>query len=366
MNKINVFLKDKFSLRKLSPILASFICALLGVFAGALFIIFIKPAYASRGIYYLFFGGFENIPKILYLSTPILLTGLSVSLAYKCGLFNIGSSGQFLAGGLISLVCAHLFNFPWYLCALFAILAGFLYGAIPGLLKAHFNVHEVITSIMLNWIMLIFTNIIIENVPGLLKSNDNKSPHLPPNSVLPRINNDPYLNIGIFIAIILCIVVFVVINYTTFGYELKACGFNKDASKYAGISTTKNIILAMAISGAISGLAGSLYYLVGTVRYQPQNISLPIQGFNGIPVALLANSNPIGCIVSAFFISYLQVASDYMQPHYAKENIDLVIAIIIYLSAFALIIKNLLNNHKKIKDWFKIKKNNKKYKKECK
>ncbi|MGP1413868.1 MAG: ABC transporter permease [Bacillales bacterium] len=366
MNNINTFFKEKFSIRKLSPILASIICAIFGLLIGAIIIIFIKPQSADRGIYNLFFGGFKNIPKILYLATPILLTGLSVSFAYKCGLFNIGSSGQFLAGGLVTLISAHIFHLPWYLCALFAIVAGFLYGVIPGLLKAYFNVHEVITSIMLNWIMLFITNLIILNVPGLLNPNEYKSPHLPANSVLPRINNNPYLNIGIFIAIILCIVVFIVINYTTFGYELKACGFNKDASKYAGISTTKNIVLAMAISGAISGLAGALYYLVGTIRYQPQVISVPVQGFNGIPVALLANSNPIGCIVTAFFISYLQVASDYMQPHFAKENIDLVIAIIIYLSAFALIIANLINNRKQIKEWFNKKHKIQRNKKEVK
>ena len=133
-------------------------------------------------------------------------------------------------------------------------------------------------------------------------------------------------------------IIWVVLTKTTFGYELKACGYNRHASRYAGINERRNIVLSMTISGALAGIGGAIYYLSGTAQYTLLK-SLPAMGFNGIPVALLGASHPLATIFSSFFISYLQVGGDAMQPEFAKEIIDIIIAAIIYMSAFALLMQ---------------------------
>jgi simple sugar transport system permease protein len=140
-----------------------------------------------------------------------------------------------------------------------------------------------------------------------------------------------YMNIGIFIAIGIAIIMFIVLHKTVFGYELKACGYNRNASVYAGINAKRNIVLSMVISGALAGIGGGLYYLAGTGQYSLVK-SLVSMGFNGIPVALLASSDPIGTIFSALFISYIQVGGDAMQPEFVREIIDIIVAAILYLS----------------------------------
>ena len=141
-----------------------------------------------------------------------------------------------------------------------------------------------------------------------------------------------------FIAIFVALIIWVVMNRTTFGYELKACGYNRFASDYAGINAKRNIMLSMTIAGALAGIGGGLYYLSGTAQYTMVK-SLLSMGFNGIPVALLASSNPVGTIFSALFVSYIQVGGDALQPEYSREIIDIIIAAIIYLSAFALLMR---------------------------
>jgi simple sugar transport system permease protein len=150
------------------------------------------------------------------------------------------------------------------------------------------------------------------------------------------------MNISIFLAGIVAIVIYIILNKTVFGYELKACGSNKNASLYAGINAKRNIILSMIIAGALSGIAGGLYYLAGTGQYTIEKNLLPM-GFNGIPVALLATSNPVGTIFSGLFVSYIQVGGEAMQPEFAAENITIIISVIIYLSAFALLIKSFIS-----------------------
>lgn len=147
------------------------------------------------------------------------------------------------------------------------------------------------------------------------------------------------MNISIFIAIAVSIIVYVVLNKTTFGYEIKACGYNKNASTYAGINAKKNIVLSMVIAGGIAGLAGGIYFLSGTAEYVIEK-SLLAMGFNGIPVALLAASNPIGVIFSSLFISYIQVGGEALQRYqFSSEIINIIISAIIYLSAFSFLIR---------------------------
>ena len=168
-----------------------------------------------------------------------------------------------------------------------------------------------------------------------------------PGAILPKgpfaalFGNSSWINISIIITIVFAVLVWVVLQKTTFGYELKACGLSRDAAQYAGINSKRNIVLSMVISGALSGIGGGIYYLAGTGQYVLEKSILGM-GFNGIPVALLASSNPIGTIFSALFISYIQVGGAAMQPAYSSETIDIVIAVIIYLAAFALLMRGVI------------------------
>jgi len=170
-------------------------------------------------------------------------------------------------------------------------------------------------------------------------------------AILPKLGMDKLMkfngmNIAIFITVIVAVIIWFILQKTTFGYELKACGFNRNASQYAGINPRRAIIQSMVIAGALAGLGGGLYYLSGTVQLTLGK-ELSAMGFNGIPVAMLAASHPIGTIFSALFISYIQVGGDAMQPEFAREMIDIIIAAIIYLSAFSLLMRELLGHAKK-------------------
>ena len=292
------------------------------------------------------------------------MTGLAVAFAFKTGLFNIGASGQYTVGAFCALACAIIFQMPWWICLLASLVAGAVWGFFPGLFKSLFNVNEVITSIMFNWIGMMAVNLLCMN----LKNAEGKLVMLPvawvsspikdrtaalsyanPSAMIPKMGLDKlfesnYMNISIFIAALVAVLLWVILNRTTFGYELKACGYNKNASLYAGINAKRNIVLSMVISGAMAGLGGGLYYLAGTADYTIQKTLLAM-GFNGISVALLATSNPIGTIFSALFISYIQVGGESLQPVYAKEMIDIIIAVIIYLSAFALLTKTIISKY---------------------
>ena len=296
----------------------------------------------------------EKFAKVLYQSAPLIMTGLAVGFAFKTGLFNIGATGQYTIGAFCALVAVIQFQLPWYAGLLFAMIGGAIWGAIPGVCKAQFNVNEVITAIMFNWIGLFAVNLALNNMPKMLANfwgamNKDRTASLGsanPAGIIPKLGLDKlldsnYMNISIFITIILAVIVWIILEKTTFGYELKACGFNRNASVYAGINAKRNIIFSMIISGALAGIGGGIYYLSGTAQFTLVK-SLLGMGFNGIPVALLASSNPIGTIFSALFISYIQVGGDAMQPEFAKEMIDIIIAVIIYLSAFSLLMRGVI------------------------
>ena len=335
--------------------LASLLSILLGLLAGLALLFILNSNFALSGFGKILTTGIastEKLAKVLYQAAPLMLCGLAVAFAFKTGLFNIGVTGQYTMGAFCALTAGIALQLPWYLALLFAIVGGAILGAIPGICKALFNVNEVITSIMFNWLTMYAVNLAINNMPMMLANYWAKSSikdrtaalaDANPAAVLPKggldtLMNSNYINIGIFIAILTAILIWVVLQRTVFGYELKACGYNRHASQYAGINAKRNIILSMVISGALAGLGGGVYYLSGTGQYTLLKALLSM-GFNGIPVALLASSNPLGVIFSALFISYIQVGGDALQPHFIKENIDTIIATIIYLSAFALLMK---------------------------
>ena len=340
-----------------TSILASLISIGVGLIVG-LVLLYVLNAKAAGGAFIsLITTGFrssDKFAKVLYQAAPLIMTGLSVGFAFKTGLFNIGATGQYTVGAAFALIGAIQFQLPWYVCLLLAMIGGAIWGIFPGLFKALFNVNEVITSIMFNWIAMFAVNLTINNLPMMLAkywggAQMDRTANLAqanPNALIPRLGLDVlmksnYMNISIFIAILFAIVAWIILSKTTFGYELKACGFNRNASIYAGINAKRNIVLSMVIAGAFAGVGGGLYFLAGTGQYTLLK-QLLAAGFNGIPVALLATSNPIGTIFSAFFVSYIQVGGDAMQPDFVKEIIDIIISVIIYLAAFALLTRELL------------------------
>ncbi len=342
----------------LIQILASVISIVIGLLVGFILLLILNPEKAGIGIGAMLGTGFSNLDqfgKVLYQAAPLMMCGLSVGFAFKTGLFNIGASGQFTMGAFFALMGAILFQLPCGVCLLLACLGGAIWGIFPGLFKALFNVNEVITSIMFNWIGMFLVNLCLANMPLMLASawgasNSDRTAALAtanPSAIIPKagldklFGNSSWINISVFIAIGVAILMWFILQKTTFGYELKACGMNKEASRYAGINANRNIVSSMIIAGALSGLGGGLYYLAGTIQYVLEKSILGM-GFDGIPVALLANSNPIGTIFSSLFISYIKVGGSAMQPNFSSETINIVIAVIIYLAAFSLLVRGLI------------------------
>lgn len=343
---------------QLTSVLAALLCVLIGLLCGYLVLLAINPAHAwSEGFVRILKGGFYDAPygigKTLANAAPLVMTGLSVAFAFKTGLFNIGAAGQFTLGAYGALYCAIVLHLPWWVCLIASAILGGLWGAIPGIFKAYLNINEVITAIMFNWIGLYFVNeIIYGNGSGVmydsrntrtwnLRKTEGCAGSVIPDFGLNKMFQTNSTTIAIFLAVAVAIVVWVVLDKTTFGYELKAVGLNKNAARYAGINEKKNIILSMTISGALAGFGAGLYYLATVSEWNPLNsTSLPALGFNGISVALLASSNPIGTIFSALFISHITVGGSFLSTkYYPTEVADLISGIIIYLCAFSMLFR---------------------------
>ena len=390
-------------------VLASIISILIGLLAGSVLIFFvglfnkaISPKGTWEGIQLVVAGLFStgrdaagtltfgfnptNIGNMLFRATPLVLTGLSVAVAFKTGLFNIGAPGQYLAG-----ICATLFIalslstgggalydwqvaqgiaptvfFPawlvWTLAFIGGMMAGAIWGAIPGMLKSLLNINEVLACIMTNWIAanLVTWAFDISNLKNLIEGT--KTSYIYKTTVnqvetskmgLDQIFPNSQVNGGIIIAILLAVIVYVVLTRTTFGYQLKACGSNRFAARYAGIKDKRNIVLSMAIAGALAGAAGSLYALSGNTEFFWTTYQqLPAVGFNGIPVALLASNHPIGVIFTGIFMSMLDICGSQLTKLTAfNEYItDVIIAVIVYMSAFALLIKTMLGKRRRKAD----------------
>jgi len=343
---------------------ASIFAILIGLVFGFLILMISNPAEAVNGFIIILKGGFstgaKGLGQVLYFATPVILTGLSVGFAFKTGLFNIGAAGQFIMGAFAAVYVGVKWTFlpapfHWMVAIAMAAFVGGLWALIPGLMKAYLNVHEVISTIMMNYIGMYTANFLIKIT--VYDSKKALSMNTAETAVLPKggldyifynpLGNSKDLstvNSGIWIAIIFAVVMYIVLNKTTFGYELKACGFNKYASKYAGINEKRNIVLSMVIAGALAGVGGALLYLSGgNGRHIKVVDMLAVEGFNGIPVALLGLSNPIGIIFSAIFISYITQGGNYMQTlDFVPEVIDIIIACIIYFSAFSLVFRSII------------------------
>ena len=338
--------------------LSSLIAVLAGLLVGLLVLLITDPTHAWTAFHTILTVGFQssrNFGQILFQATPIILTGLSVGFAMKTGLFNIGAPGQFAFGAFVGIFISLEATFlppsiRMIVALLCAMLAGALWGAIPGLLKAYRNVHEVISCIMTNWIGIFLVNTLIERT--IVQTARNATPYLPVESTLPSLGLGEFfqgsharasnVDIGIIIAILAAVFVYIILDKTKFGYELKACGFNQHAAKYAGISEKRNVIFSMMISGALAALGGALLYISGAGFTMQVADTLYMQGFTGISVALLGLNHPIGIIFGGILIGYLQEGGIHIQRFFAPELIEMVVSIIIYFCAFVLLFKMLL------------------------
>ena len=245
----------------LLSIVASLVCIVIGLLVGFIILYCINAENAVDGFTRIIKGGFYLKPKgigsEIAQSAPLIMTGLSVAFAFKTGLFNIGAAGQYTIGVFGALYFAIILHMPWYVCLLAAMVCGAIWGAVPGIFKAYFNVNEVITSIMFNWIGLYLVNELMYNtIPGMYDQKTTRTYKLSsasPKSLIPdcgmnSIFRTSSTTIAIFIAIAIAVIIYIVLNKTTFGYELKACGFNKDAAKYAGINEKRNVVLSIRCS----------------------------------------------------------------------------------------------------------------------
>ena len=351
MKKFKSFLASD----KNSALLSSVLAIIVGFVFGFLILLISNPQNAFSGFVTILSGGFagglRGVGDVFYYAVPVMLTGLGVAFAFKTGLFNIGGPGQFIFGAYCAVFVAIKFTvlpgiLKWIVPIIAAMIGGALWAAIPGLLNAYFKVNIVIGTIMMNYIGMYLTNYFIKLT--VYDSTKNTTLPVPSGSTLPTGGLDKIfpassINIGIYIALLAVVIIYILLEKTKLGYELKACGYNRDAAKYAGMNEKRNIIVSMMISGALMGLGGAIMYLSASGNYIAVVEVLAPEGFNGIPVALLALNNPLGVFFSAIFISYIRVAGFYMQSHgFVPEIIDIIISTIIYFSAFALVLRGII------------------------
>lgn len=370
-DKNNSLKKNRYDFKSIRNMIgfSSFSSALMAIILGLVFgflvMLLAKPGSALAGFQNVVFGGFNRIGDVFYYATPILMTGLAVGFAFKMGLFNIGASGQYTMGMFFALYVGFMWDLPsnihWAVAVLAGMIGGMLWGFVPGIFKALLNVNEVITSIMFNYIGMYLVDMLIQGSSVMYVSNKTRTNYLPADVQIPSLGiPGSNVNLGIVLAILIAVILYIVLQKTTFGYELKATGINKHASEYAGMKGKRNIIITMVIAGGLAGLGGAFAILApsaiagSSMTYEPINIIAP-NGFNGIAVALLGNSHPIGTILSAVFISHIQRGGTLASlVGYKPEIIDVVVAVIIYFSAFAAImntaVSNFFKSHLKKKD----------------
>ncbi len=329
-------------------LLVGLTAVVLGLIAGAV-LMAVTGNNPFVGYFYLFAGGLMNLERVgntLAMATPLILTGLSVAFAFRTGLFNIGAAGQALMGGLVATTLAltlglpKLVMLPVILAA--SAVAGALWAWLPGVLKARFNVHEVVSTIMMNWIAFWVT---YYTIPAFFKGSFETESRMIPEAAslkipaLTQLFAGSYINLGLLFSLLAVVVVSVILNRTVLGYRLKAVGFNRFAAEYAGVNVNRHIVASMAIAGALAGMGGATLY-VGYASSMQIGI-LPSIGFDGIAVALLASNSPLGVLGSAIFFGILQSGKGFMNAmtKIPPEIGDTIIATIIYFAATSVLIE---------------------------
>ena len=389
--KKGVTLLDIYRKEGTQKVLASLVSILIGLTVGAIVVAIVgmtKDTISGEGAWdgvRLIFAGIFSTGRdaagelswgfnptswgnMLFRATPVIMTGLSVAVAFKTGLFNIGAPGQYLMGTAVTLMLA--LGIPadtmpalliWLIALLGGMLAGAIWGALPGLMKAFLNINEVLACIMTNWLAANLVTWIFDGSAFRNMAEGTKTGYIyktsfngvaTPKLGLDKLFPNSQVNGGILIAILFAIAMYILLNKTTLGYQLKACGANRHAARYAGINDKRNIVLSMAIAGALAGGGAALYWLSGNTEFfWNTSQSLPAQGFNGIPVALLAVNNPIGVVFSGAFMAMLDIVGQNLTGFtaYNEYITDVIIAVIVYLSAFSLVIRMWFSGRKKKK-----------------
>lgn len=325
------------------------ISIVLGLLCGAIILLIggYNPIVAYGALFEGMFGSPYLMGETIRQITPLILTGLSVAFAFRTGLFNIGTEGQFMVGQLAAVVVGTSFELPWIihvpLAVLAAAVAGGIWGAIPGFLKAKRGVHEVITTIMMNWIGLILVNHLIRTYfkgQGERTTDIHSSASL---SVdwLSQMFGGSRINLGIVLAILAAIVMYVLLWRTTKGFELRAVGHNIHGAEYAGMKVNRNVILSMCISGAFAGIAGATDGL-GVFGYMAISSAFPGYGFDGIAVALIGGNTSIGIGLGAILFGGLTFGAKSMQmaADVPFEIIRIVIALVIFFVASGRLVRN--------------------------
>lgn len=323
---------------------------LMGFLVGALIL---AIAGLNPGVIYAkLFTGIFSKPKFLVWSvvyaTPLIFTGLGVAFSFRTGVFNIGAEGQFIVGSLAATVIGMFCPLPAYitvpLCLIAAAAAGAVWSAISGLLKVKKGINEVLTFIMLNWIAYYLSNYIV-NLPGIKSPSKEATIDILDNAkmLLPlpvrQMTGCTSANYGIILAIIAAVVIWYIINKTTLGYELRSVGFNSHAAEYGGINSGASVMKALAISGALSGIGGAIQIL-GNAMHIAQFAGQEGFGFQGITVALIASSNPIGCIFSGLFYGAMKYGGSKLNLVGApKEVLDIIMGAIVLVIAITHVFK---------------------------
>ncbi len=341
-------------------ILASLLCIVIGVLVGYVVLLIINPGGATQAILAIlknFFYYPSQAAVMKYFGTTLvnasalLMCSLSVLFAYKAGLFNIGAAGQYVVGAGASLYFALKLGAPWYVCLIAAIVISALVAGISGALKVYFNVSEVISCIMLNWISLYCVNMLLtqvkaETTPYTISLESGNKAALLPGMGLDEIFGNKFVTVGLVLAVVVAIVVWVVLEKTKFGFELKATGMNRNAAKYCGMKEKRNIILTMMIAGGLAGMGAAIFYLSGIETWMVQQTSVPSMGFNGIAAAFLGGLDPIGSIFSSYFIQHITSGGTYVDKTlYCSQISELISAFIIYLCGFVFFFKLWLNRY---------------------
>jgi|GEM_PF-134024 len=342
-------------------IISSFLSIFMGLMVGLIIMMIVKPQSSFGGLATILGGGFiegtKSLGDMMHYATPLILAGLSVGFAFKAGLFNIGGAGQIVMGGFMSIfIAVRLPEYAdamgwtwlpdgsiWIIATIGAMLVGAIWAAIPGLLKAYRNVHEVVSTIMMNYVAMYVVQILVKEF--VYNSDKNESVSVPTQFRMPRfglesIFSDSLVSGGIVFAIVTAIIMYILLFKTTFGFQIRMVGHNRHAAKYAGVNEKNNIIYTMLIAGALAGLAGATIYLSPAGRHIEVVSILVSEGFDGIAVALLGLSHPLGVLFSGLFFGYIKTGGFYLQSWgFDEQVINIIIASIIYFSALALIFR---------------------------
>ncbi len=318
------------------PIVWAIISIIMSLVLGAFMMLL--SGYNPLVAYSALLSGMLRQPDLtLFYTTPLILTGLSVALAFKCGLFNIGAEGQVYMGSIVAAIIGYAVALPIFVhpivCLALGALAGAVWGAIPGFLKAYRGAHEVVTTMMLSYTAILFTSW-LATYP-LIEPNQlnpvNRTPPILPTAILPKFFGQ--LHLGIVVSLLAVVAVYFLINRTVLGYEMRAVGFNREAAETAGINARTKMVLALALSGALAGLAGSEEVL-GTYHRFIDHWSSGL-GFDGVTVAVLGRNHPVGCLLAALFFGGLRAGSTGMNAvaHVPPEMIGVIQGLVVIFVA---------------------------------